>query len=194
MLKVDKRKQEQNPIDILLVRHGEAAASWNKANNPGLSELGLQQANILVSEMEKYSMIESIVSSPLRRAQETAEPLAKTLGLPVAIERAYRELPSPAVLGKRSQWLRERMAESWSQQEDQLQRWRQEACEILSGLEKSTAIFSHFMLINAVVSELTGEDTMVCFQPDNGSITHLQIYEGDLTICALGAQLETRVN
>jgi len=31
-------------ISIYLVRHGEAAASWGESSDPGLSELGWQQA------------------------------------------------------------------------------------------------------------------------------------------------------
>ena len=58
---------------IFLVRHGEAAASWGEATDPGLSDKGREQAECAADELA--SMLgdyTTIVSSPLLRAQETA--------------------------------------------------------------------------------------------------------------------------
>ena len=65
-------------INLLLVRHGEAAESWGKHPDPGLSELGIKQSASLVNN----KMLESLdsytfVSSPKLRAKMTAEPLIK---------------------------------------------------------------------------------------------------------------------
>ena len=34
---------------IILVRHGEASASWEKSSDPGLSDLGVNQADECLS-------------------------------------------------------------------------------------------------------------------------------------------------
>ncbi|MBL6823925.1 MAG: histidine phosphatase family protein, partial [Luminiphilus sp.] len=58
---------------IWLVRHGEAAASWEKDPDPGLSALGREQAErtaLMLSDVVPEHA--RVVSSPLLRAQQTA--------------------------------------------------------------------------------------------------------------------------
>jgi len=77
-----------------LVRHGET--EWNRdgriqgwADTP-LSERGHEQARELAATLGERS-IGAIYSSDLRRAYETAEPLAQRLGLHVRTTPALRE-------------------------------------------------------------------------------------------------------
>ena len=73
--------------DVWIVRHGEAAASWEADPDPALSELGRSQAEATsLALLELLPNDVSIISSPLRRAQETAEALATKMGKPVAID------------------------------------------------------------------------------------------------------------
>mgnify|MGYP001817061393 FL=1 len=55
-------------------------------------------------------------------------------------------------------------------------------------------IFSHFLAINAVVGQITGQPETVCFLPDNASITHLRNIGGSLELVSLGQQMQTVVN
>ena len=90
-------------MDIFLVRHGEAAAAWGQSGDPGLSELGRQQASAAAQQL--LTLVDTdtqLFSSPLARAQETAEPLASALGVAVSIDDAFRELPAPVPLEQRS--------------------------------------------------------------------------------------------
>ena len=80
-------------MEILLVRHGLPVHIKNPDGNPAdppLSEVGREQA-LLVAEWLKEESIDRIYSSPLRRARETADPLAKRLGLEVEIEERISE-------------------------------------------------------------------------------------------------------
>ena len=67
--------------EIILVRHGEASASWQESTDPGLSELGKRQAeecaNLLlnINGIDKYELL----SSPLKRAIEQDQNLKKNL-------------------------------------------------------------------------------------------------------------------
>ena len=67
-------------LEILLIRHGETA--WNTADifrgriSIGLSEDGLKQAEKL-AEYLKQKKINAVFCSPLKRALETAEPVAR---------------------------------------------------------------------------------------------------------------------
>ena len=82
-------------INLLLVRHGEAAESWGNHPDPNLSELGIKQSALLVNnEMLKLLGSYSFVSSPKLRAKMTAEPLIKKFNKELIINDAYSEIPS----------------------------------------------------------------------------------------------------
>lgn len=81
---------------FLLVRHGEN--DYVKKNilagrlpEVHLNEKGLSQAQA-VAERLKSVPIKAVYSSPLERAMETAEPLAKALGLEIVQRPGLLEL------------------------------------------------------------------------------------------------------
>ncbi len=57
----------------------------------------------------------------------------------------------------------------------------------------STAVFSHFVAINAVVSVLSGDDRVIGFRPDHTSITTLRLVEGGLRLVERGREAQTTV-
>ena len=61
-------------MKIFLIRHGEAAQSWNQSADPGLSELGKEQALECFDTLDAKENLNqfNLVSSPLKRAQETS--------------------------------------------------------------------------------------------------------------------------
>jgi len=63
-------------MKLVLVRHGEAAAGWIDDADPGLSEVGQQQARDVVDRLVALGPL-PILTSPLRRCRETAAPLAE---------------------------------------------------------------------------------------------------------------------
>jgi probable phosphoglycerate mutase len=75
------------------IRHGEstmnAAGLWQGQADPSLSEEGRRQAHALASTLPAVDLL---VTSDLRRAQETAEIVAGQLGVPMAPEPKLREL------------------------------------------------------------------------------------------------------
>lgn len=182
-------------MDIYLVRHGEAAASWGQASDPGLSSLGQEQAAHAARELQRLLPAGAeLVSSPLLRARETAQPLAEALALPVRIDDAYAEIPSPVALAERQNWLREFMQQQWQQQPESLHAWRDGICQNLLALHRPTVVFSHFLVLNAVVGWLQQSPQTLCFWPDNGCITRLQLGAGELKLLALGREMTTVVN
>ncbi len=178
------------------MRHGEAAASWGQDPDPGLSTLGEQQALTAAQLLlPRIGSDTGLVSSPLQRARETAQPLAKTLGLDIAIDDAFREIPAPVPLAERKTWLRGFMQQSWCDQPDELLAWRDCALRKLLELKTPTVVFTHFLVLNAIVGSISGHAETLYFWPDNASITHLNLKEdGSLELLSLGAQMDTVVN
>jgi probable phosphoglycerate mutase len=182
-------------MDIFLVRHGEAAASWAQAPDPGLSPLGQEQARAagraLRARLSPGNV--QLLSSPLTRAQETAAPLAGELGLMVQVDEAFREIDAPVPLAQRQAWLRQFMQQRWDEQPQSLHLWREQASRQLLAQRTPVVVFTHFLVINAVVGQIQNSPTTLCFWPDNGSITHLRLRDGGLELVALGAQMATVV-
>ena len=182
-------------MDIYLVRHGEAAASWAQSADPGLSELGKRQARQAADKLlQQLSPDVQVLSSPLLRALETAQPLARALDKQIVTNDVFREIPAPVPLEQRQTWLRQFMRERWDTQVENLHRWRDDLYEQLLGLREPSVVFTHFLVINAVVGRIQEREETLCFWPDNASITHLRLTAGSLGLVTLGDELSTVVN
>ena len=75
-------------MELILVRHGlpiRKVSDDGSPADPPLSEEGRAQAEAVASWLAS-ERIDRIYSSPLRRARETAEPLASKLGLEIELE------------------------------------------------------------------------------------------------------------
>ena len=183
-------------IDIWLVRHGEASASWDVSPDPGLSALGREQA-VRTSEQLLAMVPEGvdIISSPLVRTQETSAPFAEGRGQLITLNAAFRELPSPVPLAERHTWLKIFMHQTWDQQQPEQWAWRENIIAALMAVTKPTLIFTHFMVINAVLAHIQQQSATVQALPANGSIHHLRLQEADaqLILVALGEQLNSDV-
>ena len=73
--------------EFYLVQHGEKAAG---VEDPPLTKRGIVQAEC-TTRFLRDRQIDLLMSSPARRARETAAYLADQLGLPISIDRRLRE-------------------------------------------------------------------------------------------------------
>ena len=77
------------PTTFVLVRHAEAEAAMEEGGDPPLSAAGRARAELLADFLENIDVVSSvnaIYASDRRRTQQTAEPLAKRLGLEVQVD------------------------------------------------------------------------------------------------------------
>ena len=72
--------------------------------------------------------------------------------------------------------------------------WQSKIFSALKSFTEPTIIFSHFMVINIVVSTLKNDPRVVSFYPDNCSITEIENKEGKLNLISIGNELQTHVN
>ena len=176
---------------IYFVRHGKAAAGFSEDRDPGLNELGHAQAAALVERFSGLPPLE-LITSPMRRARETAVPVERFLQQHARIIPAVAEIPSPvADLSQRGAWLRTAMAGNWADLPSELQVWRQGVVNALLALSRDSIIFSHFIAINAAVTHALDDPRMVCFSPENCSVTILDSIPGSLRVVELGEQANT---
>jgi probable phosphoglycerate mutase len=182
-------------MSIFLVRHGEAAATWTESNNPGLSERGRQQAADAARKLaERVPPGVRLFSSPLQRARETAAPLAAALGAEPAIVEPFREIPTPVEMAERQNWLNRIARQTWGEQHTMVQDWRATLLAALREIREPAVVFTHFMVLNAIVSTLRADERVVTFLPDNASVTTLGGFGDGLQLVELGRELRTKVN
>nr|WP_255774784.1 histidine phosphatase family protein [Microbulbifer zhoushanensis] len=176
-----------------MIRHGEAAKVAG-VRDPALTELGHRQAAELAGAMD-WDPAMALVSSPKSRARQTAEPLARRLERDIVIEPAVNEIPSPRdlPLAERGPWIRSLLDAKWQQLEQHQLHWREEIISYLQGLDRDTAVFCHFMVINSVVAYTRDAPEICQFRPDYTSVTELVAANGRLELVRLGRERDSRM-
>lgn len=178
---------------LYLVRHGRAAASWGEHHDPGLDEVGRAQADAAAARLAPLGPL-PIVTSPLRRTRETAAAFARVWGTTAEVEPSVGEVPSPTDdLDGREAWLVGVLAGRWDDVDDALQGWRRSVVDTLVARRDDAVVVTHYVAINAAVGAATADDRVVCFHPDNCSVTVLDTDGSRLHVVELGAARDTRV-
>jgi len=185
---------------LYLIRHGRPAAVWGgDEEDPGLDETGRAQARSVASsllDLPQSQRPRAVASSPLRRCRETAQPFAEALGVEIEIVPAVGEIPTPAglSLSERPAWLRQAFAGRWCDIVGDLDYdiWRRSVAAAAAD-RPGTAIFSHFVAINAVLSVLDRRDDVIGFRPDHVSVTTLEADAGGLALVDRGREATTGV-
>lgn len=183
---------------IYLVRHGRAAAGWDTDPDPGLDDLGREQASRTANELGRLTPMATF-SSPLRRCRETASFLLAEWRLEhsvLTIAEEVREIPSPPEIpmGERVPWLRSAMAGRWSDLGTRYTEFRDGVVRFVASRPSDSVIFSHFIAINAVIGSCIGDDRMVIDSLDNASVTVVEVGDdGELRLVERGRQADTLI-
>ena len=175
------------PCEVLLVRH--ALPEPDGTLDPGLGDVGRAQAQALADHPSNAG-IGSVVSSHLRRAVETATPVADRLGQVLGIDEGLREWVSNAThyVGT------ENLADTGRAQAFREGRYEDEflpphnADELRStmvatirriGLRhpgQSVVALSHGGAINTFLAEVIGSPRRFFFNPGYASISRVQVW------------------
>ena len=184
---------------VYIIRHGSPASTWgdNANADPGLDAKGRAQAQDAATALLALPQPPRfVISSPLARCRETAAPFAKAVGSAPRIEHHVAEIPTPAAIAleDRPAWLRHAFAQDWSDIEGDIDYavWRDQVAATVTA-SADTAVFSHFVAINAAVSAATNDPRVLCFQPCHCSITVFETDGKKLTLIQRGAEAQTKI-
>lgn len=185
---------------VHVIRHGRPAATWGgEDEDPGLDGMGLAQAMTVAREILALPSDQRptrVVSSPLRRCRETAEPLADALGVEVEIDPRVGEIPTPAALSlaERPEWLRQAFGGRWDQVVGDLDYvgWTNSVAAALCE-HAGAAVFSHFVALNAAVSVATRSAEVLAFRPDHCSRSVFEVDGGRLILIDKGREAQSQV-
>ncbi len=177
---------------LYLVRHGKAEGAWGVEYDPGLDDLGRAQAKATAQSLAPLGPL-NIISSSFARALETSAPLAEIWDATPRVDERIGEI---SVLtkdpGERAKWLQKVMGEKWSNLDRDLNVWRRHVIEAFCEPEEISVLFSHSIAINVAMGEATGDDRVVCFWPENGSVTTIDVNGSVLSMIRRGVEDTTK--
>jgi broad specificity phosphatase PhoE len=179
-----------------MVRHGRAAAGWDADPDPPLDDVGRAQAAAVAERLAGEGRVLPIVTSPLRRCQETAAALAVRWDVTPVVDAAVAEIPSPTgvPMGERVAWLRRAMAGEWATLGPRYTEYRDAVATWIAARAVDTVVFSHFVAINAAIGAATGDDRLVIASLDNCSVTTFEVDRaGGLHVLEVGTQADTLI-
>ncbi|MGA8331628.1 MAG: histidine phosphatase family protein [Mycobacterium sp.] len=173
-------------MQLLLVRHALPRRSEpGQGSDPDLSDDGRAQVARLPDALARYP-ITRVISSPQRRAIQTAQPVAEARGLTVEIEDRFaeydRELPAYIPI----EHIRAENPQEWARMaeghlpstvdEDAFRARVRAAVDHVADTSEhddTVVVFSHGGVINVVLHEILGTRRVLSFPIDYVSVTRL---------------------
>ena len=194
-------------MELLLVRHAlplRVATADGSPADPALSEEGRDQAQRLKRWLESEHL-DAIYTSPLRRARETAEPLARVRGLDPRVEPGVVEFDAEASQYVPLEELKATDFESWKALvtsgfylEGEAATFRDTVVAALEGVIAANegarvAVVCHGGVINAWVSYLLGTERLFLFEPVYTSVSRfLAASSGERSLVSLNETAHLR--
>ena len=173
-------------MQLLLVRHALPLRSEpGQGADPDLSDEGRAQVARLPDALARFP-ISRVVSSPQRRAIQTAEPVAAERGLAVEIDDRFAEYDRELPVYIPIEQIRDENPQEWARMadghlpstvdEDAFRARVRAAVDDVAGAaehEDTVVVFSHGGVINAVLHEILGTKRVLSFPIDYVSVTRL---------------------
>jgi 2,3-bisphosphoglycerate-dependent phosphoglycerate mutase len=181
--------------ELYLVRHGEpdydATANGHAAWDPPLTDAGIEQAERLADRLSR-APVSAVYASTMRRAIDTAQPIARQLGLEVQYEDDLREITfDPQTLqaepnedGELARDLAERFlgVPRWDSLPgfEPSRHFRHRVIQALerivsAHLGRSIVVVAHGGVINAYLSMILGIERDMFFLPSHSSVSTVRV-------------------
>ena len=188
-------------MQVLLVRHALPLRSEHgQGSDPDLSDEGKAQVARLPAALARFP-ISRVLSSPQRRAIQTAEPVAAARELPVEVDERFAEYDRDLPVYIPIEQIREENPQEWARlaqghlpgavDEDAFRARVLAAVDDLVAAadpEDTVAVFSHGGVINLLLHEILGTARLLSFPVDYASVTRL-LYSrsGQATVATVNA-------
>jgi probable phosphoglycerate mutase len=188
-------------MQVLLVRHALPLRSEHgQGSDPDLSDEGKAQVARLPEALARFP-ISRVLSSPQRRAIQTAEPVAAARELPVEVDERFAEYDRDLPVYIPIEHIREENPQEWARlaqghlpsavDEDAFRARVLAAVDDLVAAadpEDTVAVFSHGGVINLLLHEILGTARLLSFPVDYASVTRL-LYSrsGQATVATVNA-------
>lgn len=188
-------------MQVLLVRHALPQRSEHgQGSDPDLSDEGKAQVARLPEALARFP-ISRVLSSPQRRAIQTAEPVAAARELSVEVDERFAEYDRDLPVYIPVEQIRAENPQEWARlaqghlpsavDEDAFRARVLAAVDDLVAVadpEDTVAVFSHGGVINLLLHEILGTARLLSFPVDYASVTRL-LYSrsGQATVATVNA-------
>lgn len=170
-------------MQLLVIRHALPLRSEpGEGSDPNLSEDGIEQAKRLPDALARFP-ISRIVSSPQRRAIQTAQPVADRLGLTIDVDERVAEydyelshyVPIEEASEEDLQRLIAGHLPGNVDEEAFIARVNAGVADIVAaaGHEDTVALVCHGGVINALLHTIMETERLLCVQVDYAGVTRL---------------------
>jgi broad specificity phosphatase PhoE len=182
---------------LFLIRHAEPEAAWGEGDaDPGLSAAGRAQAAAAAAALAGEGAL-ALLSSPMRRCQETAAPyLERRRLVSLDLSPRFGEVETPVGVADRRAWLMENFpwrtgaaVRAWTTLAPELRAWRDRVLGAARAIDRDTAVFTHFIAANVIVGDAKRSAYTIVFRPDYASITELEVRNGLISVRRLGQEM-----
>jgi probable phosphoglycerate mutase len=173
-------------MQLLLVRHALPLRSEaGQGSDPELSHTGVEQARRLPATLARYP-VARVVSSPQRRAIQTAEPAAADRGLTVEVDERFAEYDRELHHYIPVEQVRDEHPEAWARlaaghlpdgvdEEAFCARVHAAVADVVSATDpdRTAVVVGHGGVINVVLHQILGTARLLSFPIDYVSVTRL---------------------
>lgn len=188
-------------MQLLLIRHAlPHRTAAGEGSDPELDERGWEQARRLPGALSRFA-ISRLISSPQRRALQTAAPVADTLGVAVEVDERLAEYDRAMSHYVPLEHVRAERPDDWSRMADghlpasvDTDAFGARIRAALSDIAASTAhsdtvaVFSHGGVINVALHQILGTPRPLSFPIDYTSVTALRYSKsGKVTVASVNA-------
>ena len=183
-------------INLIFIRHGEAAESWGEHPDPGLSKNGISQSQKLISNPSLQSLENFMfISSPKSRAKMTAAPILKKYNKKLIIDNHFSEIPSSNIkASEKREWLKKVMTMNIDDLPTEVSVWRDSIISKTLSFTNNTIIFSHFMVMNVLASYANSEQRLLSFYPDYTSFIKIVLRNESIYSIEFDKEKKTKIN
>ena len=121
--------------------------------------------------------------------------MAKKFNKNIVLDNTFVEIPSKNIaLNQKHNWLKKILKTKKDSLPEHIRTWSNEILNKLTIIQNDSVIFTHFMVMNSIVSSLIKSETLLSFYPDYASLLEIIIDNKKIKSFSIEGNKKTYIN